>query len=65
MTISTIGRSILLGTALVLVTLSALAAGGGFLPAGSESDQFIATICGGRSTSEAASDQARGHHYED
>jgi hypothetical protein len=63
MTISTNGRSMLLGVALALVALSALAAGGGFLTVGTESDQFIATICGG--TSEAAGDQARGHHHED
>jgi hypothetical protein len=65
MTISTNGRSILLGVALPLVALSALAAGGGFLAAGVESDQLIATICGERSASEAASEQARGHHHED
>lgn len=65
MTISTNGRSILLGVALALVALSALAAGGGILAAGIEPDQFIATICGGRSASETAGEQARGHHHED
>jgi hypothetical protein len=65
MTISTNGRAILLGVALALVALSVLAAGGGLLAAGIESDQSIATICGERSASEAASEQVRGHHHED
>jgi hypothetical protein len=65
MTISIGGRSMLLGVALALVTLSALAAGGGYLTARTESDPFTGTICGGRSGSEAASSQARGLHHED
>lgn len=65
MTISAGGRSTLLGVALALVTLSALAAGGGFLTARTESDPFMGTICGETSGSEAGSNQVRGPHHED